>query len=1479
MFENAHKGFSDISSAASKVNFNPLNAGIQGVGQQFSAMSAIAFSVLNNITTKAMDAGAKIAKSLTIAPISAGLQEYETNLNSVQTIMANTQSKGSTLKDVNGALKELNNYSDQTIYNFSEMAKNIGTFTAAGIDLKTSTGSIKGIANLAAMSGSNSQQASTAMYQLSQAMSAGTVKLQDWNSVVNAGMGGEVFQNSLKETARVHGVNVDKLIKKEGSFRESLSTGWITSEIMTETLAKFTGDLSEKQLQSMGYNAKQIKGIMAQAQTAKDAATKVKTLSQLMGTLEETVQSGWAQTFEHIFGDFEEAKELWSGINEVVGGALSRQADARNQMLAGWKDMGGRTELIAGLKNTFNGLMSVVKPITEAFRNIFPATTSKQLYDMTKKFSEFTEKLKLSDKSALNLKRTFQGVFSLFRIGWEIVKGIVDIFMKLFGAIFSGTGAVLGFTAKLGDMANNLAWSLTKGDGLANFFDKLGDKLIAPIKAIKDFGSSVKDSLGTDPGTELEDGIGRVATRTEGVRVHLEAFAAGVGDAFDKVQQKLGPIVDKIGDFLGSVGTKLKETFSGEGAFDRGIDVANVGIFAAIAYFVKKFLDGGLINVDFFKDFIGSLQEMFGALTDTLGAMQSQLKASALMKIAMAIGILAASIVVLSMIDSDKLQKALLAITGMFLQLGLGMLILTKISPDADAKRMGKLAAGLILLATAILILSHAVQNLAALDWQGLARGLTGLVGILLALALTLKLMPETKGLVRTGLGLIVLAGAIRLLGESVELFSKLDWAGMGRGLAGVAALLVSLALFTKFSDAGKMSLRNGLSILAMAGAMAILAQSVQMFSEMGVKELAKGLGGVAVALVSMSLSLKLMPKNLMGMSVGILMVSGAMFVMAEAIKKFAGMEINSIGQGLISISAALVVIGVALRTMPKKLGKQSKALMGVAVAIVALSQALMMMGGLTPEQVAVGLIALGGSLGILAGGVRLMGGAAKGAIGMMLVTAALGMLIPLLLHFAAAGIATVALAIGGIAAALTVLGLAGLLIGPVVPALLLLGGAIAAIGAGAMLAGAAIMLMAAGMGALAELGSAGVEAMKQFSLILVDFIKGTVVGLGEAFIEIIRIIGESAPVIGEAAISVIKAVLDAFVTVIPDIVNAVLTLIDDLLRAFADHVPSFVQSGMDIIVGTLTGIAARMPEIMQSGMTIIISILQGIANNIQSVVEAGADIIISVLKGIAKKLPDMITAGVDVIVAFLDGVADNIDRIIDAGFNLVIEFIRGLTNAIDERGGELMDAGWDLAESLIKGAINGITEGVSRVKDAAVNMAKSAWNGAKEWLGINSPSKKFEWIGMGIDEGMTQGIDKYSRMVYKSTESVGKGTVETMRRSLAGLEELVNMDMNLSPTISPVVDLTSFRAGIGQMNSEIANSRIAPSQSFAKANSIRLPETGSDYYAKFEPAPSNVINYTQYNTSPKALSSAEIYRNTRASLRSTQGRWLVNAY
>ena len=397
----ATKGLNDVGDAAKRFDMSMVGTAVDAVKTKFSALEVMGITALANLTNSAVNAGKRMASALTIDPIKTGFQEYETQINAVQTILANTQSKGTDLNDVNKALDTLNTYADKTIYNFTEMTRNIGTFTAAGVDLDTSVSAIQGIANLAAVSGSTSQQASTAMYQLSQALASGTVKLMDWNSVVNAGMGGQVFQDALKETARIHGVAIDDLIKKEGSFRETLQHGWLTSEILTETLNNFTLAAEEgsqqweeykKSLMDKGYTEEQAKAILEMANTATDAATKVKTFTQLWDTLREAAQSGWTQTWEIIVGDFEEAKELLTKISDVIGTMIGESARVRNELLQGWKDAGGRTDLIDGLTAAFEGVMNIIRPIQEAFRDIFPPITVKNLTDFTSGFKTLMDR-------------------------------------------------------------------------------------------------------------------------------------------------------------------------------------------------------------------------------------------------------------------------------------------------------------------------------------------------------------------------------------------------------------------------------------------------------------------------------------------------------------------------------------------------------------------------------------------------------------------------------------------------------------------------------------------------------------------------------------------------------------------------------------------------------------------------------------------------------------------------------------------------------------------------------------------------------------------------------------------------------------------------------------------------------------------------------------------------------------------------------
>lgn len=334
-FDKSAKGLESINAASRNVNMTGLGSAIDTIHAKFSALEIMGVTALANITNSAVNTGKRMVSALSVEPIMSGFQEYETQMGAIQTILANTQKEGTNVAKVNAALDELNLYADKTIYNFTEMTRNIGTFTAAGVKLNDSVQSIKGIANLAAVSGSTSQQASVAMYQLSQALASGTVKLMDWNSVVNAGMGGQVFQEALKRTSELLGTGAEAAIKAKGSFRESLKDGWLTTEVLSETLKQISGAYTEAELRAQGYTEEQAKEIAQLADTAVAAATEVKTFTQLWDTLKEAAQSGWSQTWRLIIGDFEKAKERMTELSNIFGEIIGKSSDRRNNLLEG----------------------------------------------------------------------------------------------------------------------------------------------------------------------------------------------------------------------------------------------------------------------------------------------------------------------------------------------------------------------------------------------------------------------------------------------------------------------------------------------------------------------------------------------------------------------------------------------------------------------------------------------------------------------------------------------------------------------------------------------------------------------------------------------------------------------------------------------------------------------------------------------------------------------------------------------------------------------------------------------------------------------------------------------------------------------------------------------------------------------------------------------------------------------------------------
>ena len=635
-FEDSAKGFENISKAAGRVDMGGLSNGVESVRLKFSALEVMAVTALQNITNSALNAGKKIAYALTIEPIKTGLQEYETQINATQTILANTQKEGANINDVNRALSELNKYADLTIYNFTEMTRNIGTFTAAGVDLNTSVNAIKGIANLAAVSGSTSQQASTAMYQLSQALASGTVKLQDWNSVVNANMGGQVFQDALKMTARIHGIAIDEMIADEGSFRETLSKGWLTKDILTETLqhfTEFTDTYNEESLKRQGYNDKEIAEIKQMGITATDAATKIKTFSQLWDVLKESTQSGWTTSWQTIIGDFEEAKETLTVFGDTLTKMIGDSADARNAVLkegfmSGWKQL-----LNEGIEDT-EGFQNA---IIEAGKNSGVAVD-----DLIKKYGSFEKSLKggwvTSDMLKTALDSMADSVAGLSKEELE-AKGYTDeqrqALLNLVEAVKDGSLNLDEFAQKMGrasgreNMINVITMAFEK---LMPIVNQVGDAIQEVFNPNNDLGQRIYDM--TVRIREFVDGIEVSEKGLQNFKMSIEGILsifhiAGKGvSAFAQIighlLGKLLPVGDGILNVTGSLGeflVSIDKAIDSGGYLNKFVELVNGAIdklaagFKAAKDYVLDFI-GSWTGIDFTK--FESLRDIFALIGEKL---------------------------------------------------------------------------------------------------------------------------------------------------------------------------------------------------------------------------------------------------------------------------------------------------------------------------------------------------------------------------------------------------------------------------------------------------------------------------------------------------------------------------------------------------------------------------------------------------------------------------------------------------------------------------------------------------------------------------------------------------------------------------------------------------------------------------------------------------------------------------------------------
>lgn len=1194
LLKGASTGLDNLEKSIASFDMNGLNRAIDTVSDRFSTLGIIGTTALIKITNQAIDAGEHLLKSLSIDQVAEGWKKFGDKTSSVGTLV----SQGNDLEFVNEQMDRLNWFTDETSYNFTDMASNIAKFTASGQGLEESVTMMQGIALWAAASGQNAGTASRAMYQLSQAMGSGVMRKEDWKSIQNTSMDTDEFRQVALDTA----VALGKLKKtgedtyqslqskskagaaefKKSQFADSLTEGaWFDTEVMAAVYSKY-GAATERlreYAEANGTTASEaIEAIEAQDKAMAEAYSKEKNISieeatkalieegkildplaikwfkagqearsfaDVIDSVKDAVSTQFMNIFQSIFGNYKEATKLFTAwaneLWDIFAGPLSQVSE----LLKKWHDFGGRVHLLNALKHGWDAILALTEPIKNAFDSIFPNETTWQgLVKATFEFSKFTNSLKISDDVADKIQRTFQGVFSIFDLIGQAVSAVartIGGFLPMIGDFASG---FLGATGSVGDFVTDMAKAAKENDFFYNSIQKLIEFISPAFETVKNIIDGAIQAFEKFTGIDLHiptfqefaDAVSHIGFVLDPVISVLRSGAEGIHNFFETLNQsqaegaekkvgifqKIGEIIGKLAKILGPVLNAVKNAFGQFlDYFSQALDkvdgnkvtaLLGGGLFAFVGLKIKDFIDNIKDKLKPLDDIKSALSDLKDSLVDTFGAIQQNLQAGTLLKIAFAIGILAASLIALA--GTENLGTGLAALGGIMLELitFLGLIETIGKLSGSGLESISKVSSGFIKLAAAVFILSKAMSSLGKLEEDEIAKGLTAIGGVLLELVAYIGLLSAIDKLGGkldvASKGMLEMAAAILVLSVASKVFATMEWDEIGKGLAGVGGLLLELAVFSKVAGGAKHIMATGVAMVAMAAALTVL--------------------------------------------------TGVLFIM--------GKTADTMGTGLLVLAGLLIELSLAVAAMNGSL-VGAAAMLVVAAAILILTPALIALGAaMTGDGIARALITL--------------------------------------------------------AASLAVLGAAAFAFGSFAPAILLGAAALAAFSAAVLLAGVAIAAFGAGL----AIFTAGLVAA------------------GATVVAGVGVMGQALSLAVTLLIEAIKQMLQEAVSLIPFVVELGLMVIDGFLQGIANHLPSIIASGAAIILAVLTGINEYLPQILQAGIDLMITFIDGMANGIRD----NTDKILGALGNLVSAMIELVLSGLQNIVKDIPGIGDDLNKMLE---------------------------------------------------------------------------------------------------------------------------------------------------------------------------------------------------------------------------------------
>lgn len=1408
-FSGATKGLDNVNASIKGIDLSTLVDGLNIANKGFSWLEDIATGALRRIGEKLADTGVELVKNLSVDNITAGWEKFGDKTQSVGTLI----SQGYDLEEVNKQLDRLNWYTDETSYDFTAMVSNIAKFTASGKDLEESVDAMEGIANWAALSGQNAQTASHAMYQLSQAMGAGVMRKEDYKSIQNASMDTDEFRQKALDAAVALGTlkkNADgtyeSLVNNKGAFTKAqfsehlTEDAWFTSDVMMSVFKDYGNAVDQI------YAYAEEKGITASEAIeemgdkidgfglkAFKAAQEARTFPDVIDSVKDAVSTGWMNTFELIFGNYEEAKKLWTDLANELYDVFAEGGNVRNEMLKIWKDKGGRDAFINSLWNTFHAITDIIDVVKDAFHDIFPPMTAKRLLEITKSIENLTKKFKMSDETTDKLRRTFRGLFA-----------VVDILKQLLGGVFAGIKqilkpldnldrGILDITADIGDWLVNLDKTLKENEtfknGIVNIvkilqsipgkvnavFEKITDKSIG--EAFTLVAGIIIDAV-----KRINNAVGGLDGAVDKIKaipgIINEAFSKVTGieltDVFDSIIEKATAALDTIkkvfGDFkkvdtsgLDEISdTTAKKLNPLEKVFDKLKTIFDTiaKVFKKVFGVLKKI--GGKI-ADIFKQIFGELKDSFGdvGVNDAMDLVNG----GALVMIALAIKNFIDS---LSNVGKDA-GSIFSNINGLIGNVS-GTVskitdILDGVKGSLEAYQNNLKAKTLLTIASAVAVLTASLVVLSTIDPQKLSSALTTVTVELTQLFVSLSAMTnivDGKKLVnmnKAASSLILISVAVLILSTAVKKLSsmKADEAivGVGSTIALIGALTVVADALSKSS--GKM-MKGSTGLIAMAIAIRLLIKPIQELGSMDEGVLIQGLGALAAVLVELTAVTKLMgdSKKLISTAVALTILSAAIRLLIKPIKELGDMDEGTLIQGLGALAVTLAELGAFVKVVGG-----SKKMLSIATGITILGAAMLIfvkavsqLGDMEEGTLIQGLFGMAAALTIIAVAVEAMpASVALIAPSLVVIGAALKILASALNDMGnmdpeqiAKSLITLGLALAELAVGLnfmkgTLGGAAALLTASI--ALTVLSVALNKIGK--MSAGKivkSIITIAAALGVMVIAGYAAAPVAPALIALggAIALIGAGCLAAGLGVLAFSTGLAELA-VTGPAGIAILLSAFEQWILTIPKFAKALGDAIVVLVKVLLDALPGILEDLKSSLLKMLELVNEVLPKIIETVVSMITQLLANLADNFPSIIDSIISMILTLLHAIADNIEEIASTGADIIAGLLRGIASKMPDIIQAGFDVIIAFITGLGDAIKENAGELRKA---------------INKLVGDILDAIC-----------EFLGINSPSTVFKEIAGNMIDGLIEGFEEFVGGAVDAIKEVAKKIVNGIKTML----------------------------------------------------------------------------------------------------------------